>query len=147
MGEQISCLAQNCAILYNQLLFLHNLPPKSHTILTFFPHPVRSPVFSILGPRQHRTYHWKWLLQLLAISSVQIHCKHSDSCKIILEQLQVRAIIIAGWMLNVQYLIMPKMILIITERIVPGRLTIQPLFLASPIHHLKKVCFLPLATQ
>lgn len=71
MGEQISCLAQNCTILYNQLLFLHNLPPKSHTILTFFPHPVRSPVFSILGPRQHRTYHWKWLLQLLAISSVQ----------------------------------------------------------------------------
>ena len=45
--NKIFCLAQNCAILHNiphnRVFVTHNLPPKSHTILTFFPHPVRSP--------------------------------------------------------------------------------------------------------
>ena len=41
----IFCLAQSSAVPHNQFFVPYNLTPKSRPILTFFPHPVRRPVF------------------------------------------------------------------------------------------------------
>ena len=45
-GNRIFVCLDDCAIPHNRRFLPHNLPPKTHTILFFFPHLVRRPAQS-----------------------------------------------------------------------------------------------------